>query len=156
MEATSQAQETLRAEAVALSRYLIGVTPAPELVDRYVAASAALFPDPPPPRDRAVLEAALRHAWALPFLDAVEALLRPKSRLHDKALLMAAVLEATPQHAARFLPLPRSAPRLLVELAGLGALAAWHALGGLVLGPLLARRAAPSGGAPPSDAEAGS
>jgi hypothetical protein len=45
-------------------------------------------------------------------LDAVLALLRPQSLLRARLLVMAAILETTPAHAADFLPRPVGMGRL--------------------------------------------
>ena len=94
----------LRAEARALARFIIGCEPGTELVERYVSAHEHLFRELVPAGELAVVSLAVRRRVLLPCLDAAAALVHPKALLHRKALLMAAVLEASPRHAEAFLP----------------------------------------------------
>jgi NADH dehydrogenase len=111
--------EDRAAEGRLFGCYMLGSVPPPELIDRYAAASLAILGEGSDPEIRFVL----RHPGALPFVDAASGILRPRSRLRQKLLIMAAVLEATPRYADFFLRDPEPPPRLLAALA-------WHALTG--------------------------
>lgn len=63
------------------------------------------------------LAAALRRPRLLPFLDAHDALFRPKSQLRQRLYLMFSILEATPDVSQKFLPTKR--PRAYIVIAGL-------------------------------------
>ena len=65
-----------------------------------------------------VSDFAFRHAWSLPFLDAAAPFVRGAEDLRARVLLMAAVLEASPEYAADFLPRDASRARIIVALAG--------------------------------------
>ena len=122
----SREKET--AEARCLSRYLLGSDAAPALIDRYVQACTVLFPVVAA-SDAGLLALALRRPVLLAPIDSALALLRPKSVLRQKLLLMAAILETTPEYADRFLP---RAP----GIAGLVALVAWVGLKSALLVPI--------------------
>lgn len=124
-----------RRQARLFGRYLLGETPEEPFLERYVAASDTLFSDPPGP----VVRFALRWPRALPFLDAASALVRPRGPLRSRLLVMAAVLEASPEHADRFLPDPAGAGRQLTETVVAGSLGGIKALVGLPI-LLLAER----------------
>jgi len=106
-------------EAYLLSTYLLGSPATPVLVERYTRACATLFTDTPP-ADTRLLRLAGRFPWLLGPIDAGVALLRPDSVVRKKLLLMSAILEATPEHADRFLPRPASKVGLAALLAGVG------------------------------------
>ena len=115
-------ERTLRHEAMVLSRYLIGTPASPQVVQRYVDAQRVLLPAE---ADR-VTAFVRRHPRCLALLDAAAAPRGTHAPLRRRLLLMATLLEATPEHAARFLPAPGS--RLGV-LASLG----WHGLRGVAM-----------------------
>src|SRR5262245_31079501 len=94
-------------EAAVLGRYLLGAEPAEEALRRYADGCARLFGDPSSTEDRAIVTFACRHPWSLPSLDAACGLLRPRSLLRQKTILMLAVLETMPESAGVFLPAPR-------------------------------------------------
>jgi len=100
----------LAEEARIFGRYLVGVTPPPELIDRYRDASTVLFTAPPPPADAALLAFVRRRPWSVGLLDGACALLRPGGLLRSKLLVMSAILETSPAFADEFLP--RSLPFL--------------------------------------------
>lgn len=112
----------LEREARALARYLVGAEISSELAQRYAAMHARLLPAQ---ADR-VTAFARRHPWSLSLLDAAAGLRGMTSPLRRRVLLMANVLEATPEHAARFLPPPRSAASTLAVLG-------WHGLRAMAL-----------------------
>ncbi|SFL87548.1 NAD(P)-dependent oxidoreductase [Variovorax sp. OV329] len=115
----------LRAEATALSRYLMGTAASPEIVQRYVDAHRVLLPATPD-RITAFVRA---HPWSAGLLDAAAAPRGMREPFRQRVLLMASVLEATPEHALRFLPASRSR---FATLALLG----WHGLRAVALAAL--------------------
>lgn len=119
-ETSLTSPELLKAEARALGRLILRREVEQEFIDRYVAAHEHLFTGPQLPVDNAMVNWAMRHQRLLPCMDAAAALLRPNSLLHKKALLMAAILEATPRYAEEFLPRKRGLLGLGVLLAVLG------------------------------------
>lgn len=129
----------LAREARLLSCYLLGIEPSPELAKRYVAAHAKLL-GPEPPSEQALADYCLDHPWAIGPLDAACALLRPHALLRKKILLMAAILEASPDHADDFLPHAYPTWSLLPRLAWWGSCAAAKALLGLPLLAVVKRR----------------
>ena len=131
--------EELAAEARLFGRYLAGRVPPPELVARYVAAAGALFDSAVPPAEAAVLRFVHRHAWSLGPLDAASGLLQPGGALRSRLLVMAAVLEASPEFADAFLPRNVSLARFLGRLAVSGTIAVGQALLGAVLLPVASR-----------------
>jgi hypothetical protein len=123
----------LEVEGRIFARYLLGRDTAPELIARYTVASRRLLRGPWEPRDAALLGFVHRHPWSVSLLDAACGLLRPTGLLRSKLLIMTAILEASPTHAADFLPRTSSTPSLLARLAALGALAAGRAVAGVLL-----------------------
>jgi hypothetical protein len=108
--------EAVGAEACAFARYLVGRVPPPELVDRYGQACRQLFADPAPRDQEALVAFARRHAWSVGLLDAAAGWLQPAGRLRGKLLVMAAILETSPEFAEEFLPRRASLPVLLWAL----------------------------------------
>lgn len=100
----SAAAGMLAAEATTLMRYLAGVTPTGELVERYVDANETLLVDECAPSDRVVLAFALDHRWALPLLDGATGLAGSDAWLRQKLFVAAAVLEASTHHVDVFMP----------------------------------------------------
>ena len=129
----------LEAEARILGRYLVGRTPAPELVARYRDASRALWQGAPGPGDAERLAFVRRHSWSVGPLDAAAALLDPGGQLRSKVLVMAAILEATTVHADDFLPRSVSLGALFWRLAVSGTMAVALAVLGALLWPLAGR-----------------
>jgi hypothetical protein len=120
-------------EALVLGRYLLGADPPRDLLDRYDRAVQTLFPAPSPDGGDALVRFAVARPRALPYLDAAAAVLRPRDRLRQKLLVMAAVLEASPRYASTFLPRPVSAPRLAWILLASGVSSGLKALLGAPL-----------------------
>ena len=129
----------LEGEARLIARYLVGAVPGEELIARYVEACRTLFPEPGSPRDEALLAFVRRHSWSVSLLDAACGLLWRSARLREKVLVMAAVLEASPDFAEEFLPRTVGPVALFVQLAGVGIVAAGRAFAGLLLLPLAMR-----------------
>jgi hypothetical protein len=126
---------TLTEESALIGRYLLGVAPSPELAKRYAAAHQFLELDPEEPELRFLH----RNPRLLPFLDAAAGLLRPCSTLRKKVFLMAAILEATPEHVDFFLRKPAGLWVTLATLVWQGSRCAGKLLLGIPLF-LLARR----------------
>ena len=126
---------TLREEARRFARHLLAVEPSAELRDRYIAAARQLFAGVPDATVRFVRT----HPWSLPWLDAACGLARPRCELRQRLLLMAAVLEASPEHAARVLRPPPGRLRLLAGLAYRTGVATCTLAGGLLLLPFVPR-----------------
>jgi hypothetical protein len=113
----------LEMEARVFGRYLVGRVPPAELVERYCAANAAIFTEPGGAEDTALVGFVRRNPWSVSLLDASSGLLRPGNLLRNKILLMAAILETSPEFADEFLPRDVRPFRLLVGLAANGTLA---------------------------------
>jgi hypothetical protein len=92
--------------------------------------------------DAAVLAWVRRHPWSLGPLDAACGLVRPGGTLRNRVLLMAAVLEASPEFADDFLPRHLGPLALVARVAVAGMVAVANALGGLVLLRVAVRRSA--------------
>lgn len=122
-----------------LARCLVGRVPSQELIDRYCEANRILLPEPASARDAALLAFVRKHPRSTPFLDAACGLLRRDGRLRSKMLILAAVLETSPEFADEFLPRTAHPIRLLASLAGQGLLGLSRVLLGMLLYPLAAR-----------------
>jgi hypothetical protein len=108
----------LSAEAVRFARHLLGSDPTPLQVTLYERGVARLHLTEPPGGD--LLIRASRIPGFLPFLDAGIAWLRLDCLLRRRLLLMAAILEASPEGAAHFLPRRLSFPWFFLTLAVAG------------------------------------
>jgi hypothetical protein len=128
----------LAAEGRMFARYLVGQRPPDEVVARYVDASRTLFPAPAA-ADLAIGDFARRPPRSVGFPDAAAGFLRPGSLLRSKGLVMAAILEASPEHADDFLPRPVHPLRLGLELAWHGTVAGARVLVGAVVWTAAAR-----------------
>ena len=131
--------QALAAEAHAFGRYLVGRPPPAELVARYRDASRVLFTAPVTPAEAAVVGFVRRHPWSVSLLDAATGLLRPASLLRSKILVMAAILETSPEFADDFLFRPVHPLVLALRVAGLGLLVVGRVLVGMALYPAAAR-----------------
>ncbi len=112
--------ENLKAEARALARMILRRDVEPEFIDRYVQAHQHLMSGPQPLDQVSLVRFAIRHRLLLPSLDAAVAFVQPDAMLHKKALLMTAILEASPRYADEFLPRRRSAAGLALLLVRIG------------------------------------
>ncbi len=132
-----------RDAAVRLARYVLGVRPSDELLDRYLRAEArVLAAEPPTTGDEAVAAYVERHPWALPLLDAGTAFVGDAPRLRRRLIVMTAVLEATPDHVEDTLPVDGAGlPATLVRLGMAGVTAGVKLALGVPLAWALTRRA---------------
>jgi len=142
LAASDGACAALREEARVFGRFIAGGPVEHEFVERYVAAHAHLPIEVRDAADERVLTFAVAHPAALPALDAASALVWPHSLLHRKALLMAAILEASPRYADDFLPRRSSWGRLVLLVVSVGLSTAYQVARGLPL--LLVLRAVSS------------
>ena len=125
--------EKLREECRVITGYLVGSSPPPELVERYVEANKFHFGGKQSDSDDAVVDFVRRRPGSLPYLDAALALLRPASLLRSKIFLMVAILEATTEFTEYFLPEPFSLPQFLWRLSRYGASISFRFIvGGLI------------------------
>jgi hypothetical protein len=131
--------DAMAREACVFARYLVRTPPPADVAERYAGAVARLLPGPDAARDRALLAFVRRHPWSVGALDAACALVARESRLRQRLLLMAALLETTPEGAAEFLPREAGLGRLALALPAIGLAAVGRVLLGLVLFPLATR-----------------
>jgi hypothetical protein len=130
---------TLEAEACLLAKYMVGRAPSRDFIDRYREANGVLLGQPVCDRDAALVTFARRHPWSIPFLDAACGLLRPRSLLRMKILIMSAVLEASPEFADEFLPRDTGRAKLVFSLGVLGLAAVTRTVLGTLLYALAVR-----------------
>lgn len=97
-------------EARVLARYLVGDVGDPDHRLRYSEAVEKLSLG-----ESRVLRLALRHPVLLGVLDGGCGVVRPNDPLRQRLLVMAAILEATPDHVDAFLPTPRPMVFLLLH-----------------------------------------
>ena len=133
--------DVLAAEGRLFGRYLVGREPTPAMIERYVAANLTHFTEPLRADDAAVLAFVRRHPRSIGSLDAAAGLLRPGGPLRNKILLMAAILETTPEFADQFLPRQVGPLALVLQVGVAGAMAVMQAIVGAVLYRSLVRRA---------------
>ncbi len=129
-EATAESDQELARDAAVLTRYLLGCDPDDR--ERQLFARAARQAPLSSPSEQRQWRFAIRHAGWLPYLDAALARAAPTGAVRHRLLLMLAILEASPRHAAHFLPAPFGPGGVLV-LLWTGALGVWHALIGAAL-----------------------
>lgn len=123
----------LASDARLFARYLMHIELEPEICDRYVTAVRSLFAE----EIDGDLAFVRRHPWALPFVDAIAGIVRPRSQIRQCVLLMTALLETSPAHADFFLaPPPRRVP-LVLGLCASGLSGAAKLLGGALLLPFI-------------------
>jgi hypothetical protein len=123
----------LAAEGRLIGRYLVGVDPAPELIERYCRANEVLFTDAPSPADRSILHFLEKHPRSLSLLEAAAGLVQPASRLRRKIIVMMAILETAPEHAGHFEFAGGGTIASVARLAGLGAVASVKVVAGLIV-----------------------
>lgn len=120
------------------ARYLVGRLPSAHLLARCEVATRERLAPPAAGVDLALWRFVARHPWSLGPLDAAAAVLRPQGDLRSRLLVVAAVLEATPEYAEEFLPC-RGGLLNLARLPVLGLTAVVRAFLGLMLWPLAGR-----------------
>lgn len=99
----------LEAEFARFSRYIVGRQGTRRLARRYALAATRLGLVGES-GDEELLKLVRRFPMLLGPLDAAAAFLRPSHLLRKRLLLATAILEATTEHASRFLPRHRSLP----------------------------------------------
>lgn len=109
----------LRHECLLFSNYLVGGAPSPLHASLYSHALAAHSVG-----ESAPLRLARRRPLLLGLLDAGCGLIRRDDPLRRRLLILSAILEASPDHAEKFLPAP-SRPLPLLMLVG------WNGAAGL-------------------------
>jgi len=130
---------TLKAEALAFARYVVGRDAPEEMLERYVEANRALLPEAPSSAERAVVEFARAHKWAICLFDAACGWRRPNALVRTKIYIMAAILEASPHFVDEFAPRAVSPLALGFLLPYWGALAGIKAVLGIALMALVER-----------------
>lgn len=146
----------LQHEGRVLGRFIIGAQPPGALVDRYAQAHAHLPLEPRAGSDRALVDAAISHAWMLGALDAACALRRPHCTLRRKVIVMCAIVEASPEGAHLFMPKGRAGVLVLLRtLLRAGWAASWRLAIGLPLLAVIGRRRAGEDRAAPAQPAAG-
>ncbi len=125
--------DNLEIEGRVFGRYLVGRTPSDTLVERYCEANRTLFATPPADHDAAVIAFARRHSWSVGLLDAAAGLLRAGGPLRSKLLILAAILEASPDFSEDFLPRQERWPALGLRLVCVAAVAVVQTFCGVVL-----------------------
>ena len=141
VDGATVSDDALALEARRFARYLVGRDPAEPQIERYVAACRTHFVAALARDDAAVLAWVRRHPWSIGPLDAAAGLLRPGGCLRNRILLMAAILETTPEFADHFLPRHVGPLALAARVVGAGVVAVANALVGMVLLRAVIRRA---------------
>lgn len=121
-------QSATHHECLLLSRYLLGVAPEPPQVDLYSRALATLAVGESP-----ALAWARRFPFLIGLLDGGCGLVRRDDPLRRRLLILAAILEASPQHADRFLPAPSRLLPLILLAGCKGAAGVLKAIAGVPL-----------------------
>jgi NADH dehydrogenase len=127
--AAEQQDAMLRAEARHLARYLVRRAPGDDVVERYVDAHHRLFASPAD----SVTWWTRRHPWTLSVLDAAAGLWGPTPPLRQRVLLMASILEATPEYADVYLGGSLGSVRALATIAWAACAAGARAVVGMPL-----------------------
>jgi hypothetical protein len=122
-------------EAAILGKYVLGRPINERCAAIYAQAIRSLNLEADPEGERALV-LALRHRWAIRYLDGALALLSEKSSLRQRLVAMTAVLETEPSYADWFLPTGRP-PYYFAYSIVVALRAAATALIGLVLLKLL-------------------
>jgi NADH dehydrogenase len=127
----SPEQADLLREAQVLSEHLLGRAASSELCRRYCEACHQLL------GAETARKIVGSRRWAVGLFDARDGLLDSGSLLRQKLLIMAAILEASPDFADEFLTIPRSRVAAWSALFWSGARAGLKAVFGIPLAPLL-------------------
>ncbi|MBI1293129.1 hypothetical protein GC173_18125 [bacterium] len=108
----NRALHALSEECRRFARYLLDAEPDSAEVERYARAVQTLPAVQCGPNER--LLSAARSPLLLPFLDAGTSYLRLDCPFRRRLMLAAAIFEASPRHADRFLPCETSIARMAV------------------------------------------
>jgi len=95
---------SLQREARLLTRYLLDRDCPQALAERYVSGHHARLQHLARAESTGLLKFAFAHPWSISYLDAAGGIVSGAEGLRAKVLLMAAVLEATPEFVDAFLP----------------------------------------------------
>lgn len=113
-------QPWLEKEAFIVARYLVGRRPTSRIVERYVAANRQLGLDAPAGHDQKLIGLVLRYPTLLGPIDAALAFRGGHDLFRTKLVVMAAILESSPEYALHFMPQAASRFRLAVNVARIG------------------------------------
>jgi hypothetical protein len=100
-------------EALVFGRYLVGRDIGEDLVALYVRGAEALAHEGDE-RERRIALFAVSQPWSLAAIDGALAVTQPRALLRRKLLLLTAILEASTEYCAEFLPAERSPVYALV------------------------------------------
>ena len=129
----------LEKECQLITRYLVDKAPSQEFISSYIMGNSSLFSDPPLEEDLSILSFIRQFEWVLPFLDAACGILRPRSLLRKKILLMVAILEASPHYTDHFLPEAVSLSRFFFSMMRYGVQTGLKAVLGCCIYPIAIR-----------------
>jgi hypothetical protein len=136
----SRSADELDLEARRFAAYLVDREPPPAVIARYRRANAELLAAPLDSTDRSLIEFARRRPSLLPLLDGASGLLRPRSVLRRKILLMLALLETSPELAEWFETPSHGAPRTIASIVAQVATSVLQVAGGVLLWPFVLLR----------------
>ncbi|MEN8182141.1 MAG: hypothetical protein ABFS46_06355 [Myxococcota bacterium] len=137
--ALEEERDLLVREARSFASHLVARAPSDELCLRYADANRVLIPTWESARETSIVGFARRHPWSVSYLDAASGLVASRGLLRSKLLILAAVLETSPEYADEFLPRTSSLLPLVTGLVGRGILGVLRAAVGLLLVPIAAR-----------------
>jgi len=129
----------LEKECRLITRYLIEEEPSQEFISTYIMGNSSLLSDPQLEEDLSIMSFIRQYAWVLPFMDAACGILRPRSLLRKKILLMVAILEASPHYINHFLPEAVSGPRFFFSMLRYGVQAGVKVILGFCIYPMAIR-----------------
>jgi hypothetical protein len=126
---TEHQQHELEADKIAL--HVVGRRAGEREKALYAQAMGMLKPDMTE-REKALWESMVRSRRRMAWADAGLALVRPSSVLRRRLLVMAAILEASPEYADQFLP-RRCPPREALPVAAAVIRGAFRGIAGVLL-----------------------
>lgn len=127
----------MTAEAELFGRYLAKDTPSKKIIALYEKAMDRTV-GKVSVSDARALAFVCRHSWAIGFVDAGLAIVRPQSEVRRRLYVMFSILEATPEYAMQFLPQDQPWWYIFV-VAWAGVKAAAKALLGIALVKVIVR-----------------